>query len=45
MSAFIDLLGWQYAFVLLDLGPLVGIRAMARLRRSPAAQQLAGGRR
>jgi len=36
--------GWQTAFAFLSLGPVVGIAAMWRLRRSPAARQLAGGR-
>lgn len=36
--------GWQGAFPFLAIGPAVGIAAMARLRRSPAAGKLAGGR-
>ena len=36
--------GWQWAFTILALGPLVGILAMMRLRFSPAAARLAGGR-
>ncbi len=39
------LFGWQWAFVFLALGPLVGIWAMLALRRSPDATRLAGGRR
>jgi MFS family permease len=35
--------GWQRAFILLAVGPVVGIWAMAALRRSPAAVRLAGG--
>jgi len=35
---------WRYAFMVLALGPLVGIAAMWRLRRSPAAVKLANGR-
>ncbi len=38
------LVGWQWAFAFLAIGPAVGIWAMSRLRRSPAAQQLAGGK-
>ncbi len=38
-------LGWGWAFAPLALGPLVGIWAMAALRRSEAAARLAGGRR
>jgi MFS family permease len=36
--------GWEWAFAFLALGPAVGIWAMSRLRRSPAALRLAGGR-
>jgi len=36
---------WRWAFALLALGPLVGIWAMARLRRLPASLKMAGGRR
>jgi MFS family permease len=36
--------GWGWAFAFLALGPLVGLWAMAALRRSPAAARLAGGR-
>ncbi|MBW7883949.1 MAG: MFS transporter, partial [Caldilineaceae bacterium] len=38
-------LGWRYAFVALAIGPVAGIVAMWRLRRSEASVQLAGGRR
>jgi drug/metabolite transporter (DMT)-like permease len=37
--------GWRYAFGILALGPVVGIGAMAALRRAPAAIKLAGGRK
>ncbi|RME43141.1 MAG: hypothetical protein D6796_13475 [Caldilineae bacterium] len=37
--------GWEWAFAFLAIGPLVGIAAMAALRRSPEAVRLAGGRR
>ncbi|MCP4168792.1 MAG: MFS transporter [Chloroflexi bacterium] len=37
--------GWEYAFMILAIGPVVGIWAMRVLRRSPAATKLAGGRR
>ncbi|MDJ0893613.1 MAG: MFS transporter [Alphaproteobacteria bacterium] len=40
-----DLLGWQYAFAVLALGPLFGIWAMGRLRARPEALNLAGGAR
>ncbi|OGD21889.1 MAG: MFS transporter [Candidatus Aminicenantes bacterium RBG_16_63_16] len=36
---------WRWAFALLALGPLMGIWAMARLRRLPEALKMAGGRR
>ena len=39
-----QLVGWQWAFTALVIGPLVGILAMALLRNSPAVAQLAGGR-
>lgn len=37
--------GWSYAFAMLAIGPVVGVIAMARLRRHPDAVKLAGGRR
>jgi dipeptide/tripeptide permease len=37
-------LGWQWAFAMLALGPLLGVWAMWALKQSPAATQLAGGR-
>lgn len=37
-------LGWGWAFAFLAIGPAIGIWAMWRLRRSPAASRLAGGR-
>ena len=39
------LVTWRYAFSVLALGPAVGIWAMLRLRRLPAAAKMAGGRR
>ncbi len=39
-----NLVGWQWAFMFLAIGPVVGIGAMHTLRRSPAANQLAGGK-
>jgi MFS family permease len=41
----VQLAGWRWAFVALAPGPLLGIVAMARLRRLPDAVKLAGGRR
>jgi MFS family permease len=40
----VDNVGWQWSFVFLALGPLFGIWAMYRLKESPDAQRLAGGR-
>ncbi len=40
-----DVTGWTAAFVMLAIGPALGIVAMLRLRRRPEAIRLAGGRR
>ena len=40
----VELVGWQFAFALLVVGPAVGVWAMMTLRRSSAAQKMAGGR-
>ena len=40
----VEWVGWQWAFVFLAPGPLAGIWAMGRLRSSPLALKLAGGR-
>lgn len=37
--------GWQWAFLVVVPGPLIGAWAMLRLRRLPEARQMAGGRR
>jgi MFS family permease len=36
--------GWQWAFPVLALGPVLGVVAMIKLKRSAYAAQLAGGR-
>ena len=36
--------GWTWAFAFLAIGPALGTWAMAALRRSPQARQLAGGK-
>lgn len=36
--------GWQWAFLVLVPGPLLGILSMARLRALPEARRIAGGR-
>ncbi|MGI9384489.1 MAG: MFS transporter [Methyloligellaceae bacterium] len=41
----VDGLGWDWAMASLAIGPVMGIWAMARLRRHPEAERLAGGRR
>jgi MFS family permease len=38
-----DAAGWGWAFAMLAVGPVFGIWAMARLKRSPEAVRLAGG--
>jgi hypothetical protein len=45
MPTFVAAVGWEYAFVPLAIGPLLGVVAMARLRADPDAVRLAGGRR
>jgi MFS family permease len=40
----VDLVGWQWAFAPLALGPALGTLAMLRLRTLPEARRLAGGR-
>jgi MFS family permease len=37
--------GWRWAFATLTIGPALGVVAMGRLRASPEALKLAGGRR
>ncbi len=37
--------GWEHAFMVLAIGPLIGVFAMGRLRTRPEAVKLAGGRR
>lgn len=44
VPVFVDMVGWRFAFVFLAAGPMIGVLAMWRLRVSPAAKQLAGGR-
>ncbi len=36
--------GWRWAFPILAIGPALGVIAMTRLKRSPEAAQLSGGR-
>jgi MFS family permease len=40
-----DVVSWHWAFAFLSIGPLLGILAMARLRRDASAVRLARGRR
>jgi MFS family permease len=44
VPVFVDMVGWRFAFIFLAAGPLIGVLAMWRLRVSPAAGRLAGGR-
>jgi MFS family permease len=37
--------GWGWAFTTLAVGPILGVLAMARLRATPEAVKMAGGRR
>lgn len=39
------IVGWEWAFTLLTIGPVAGIVAMTALRRSPSSARLAGGNR
>lgn len=39
-----DAVGWRWAFFALAVGPAFGVLAMVRLRRSPEAGRLAGGK-
>ncbi|HYN21744.1 MAG TPA: MFS transporter [Thermoanaerobaculia bacterium] len=41
----VEWIGWEYAFIVLSLGPVFGIVSMLRLRRLPEAERMAGGRR
>ncbi|MFG1426518.1 MFS transporter [Roseixanthobacter glucoisosaccharinicivorans] len=41
----VALVGWQFAFAVLAIGPFFGVLAMARLRRLPEAAAMAGGNR
>ena len=45
MPIFVDVVGWNYAFMPLALGPLFGVWSMWKLRWHPDALKLAGGRR
>ena len=42
---FVRVVGWQYAFVMLAPGPLLGVLAMLRLRSLPEAAKIANGRK
>ena len=45
MPGIVDRLTWHYAFSILAIGPILGIIAMLRLRNTPEAVRIAGGRR
>jgi MFS family permease len=40
-----DAIGWDYAFIVLAIGPAFGISSMLRLRRLPEARRMASGNR
>ena len=42
---FVGLVGWRYGFMILGVGPLVGIVSMYLLRGHPGSVRIAGGRR
>jgi len=41
----VEVLGWEWAFATLVVGPIFGIASMARLRRLPEATKMASGNR
>jgi hypothetical protein len=41
----VEAVGWRHAFAALAGGSFLGVGAMLRLRRDPAAVPIAGGRR
>jgi hypothetical protein len=41
----VDLVGWEYAFSVLAIGPAFGIWSMLRLRHLPEATRMASGNR
>lgn len=43
MPPLVEAAGWSLAFAALAIGPLFGVWSMARLRRLPEAQKIAGG--
>jgi MFS family permease len=45
LPSVVELIGWQWAFSFLALGPVFGIWAMVTLRRSPESFKMADGRR
>lgn len=45
LPLWVDMVGWEWAFAPLVLGPIFGIISMWRLRNHPDAVRMAGGRR
>jgi MFS family permease len=41
----VEISGWEFAFIVLALGPAFGIWSMASLRKTPEASQMASGNR
>ncbi len=44
IPSWVEWIGWEYAFAVLALGPLVGTISMLRLRKHPDANKMAGGK-
>ena len=45
MPIAVDAMGWRYAFMVLAVGPILGVVAMGRLRAHPDSVRLANGQR
>jgi len=45
VPALVDWVTWRWAFAFLSFGPMIGVWAMAVLRKMPSSQRLAGGMR
>ena len=41
----VDLIGWQFGFVFLVIGPLFGIFSLMKLRKEPDSIKIAQGKR
>jgi hypothetical protein len=45
VPSLVDGVGWEWAFVVLAVGPVFGIVSMLRLRALPASARMASGNR